>query len=123
VCPRVGAQTPTELDAVDAWYRNVGEDEIGIHFERLVQRLMAVVGLLDEKAVTLQCLGVELPRLRIVFDDQDEGEDGVASRRAVIVSMIGARVRARQAQVWSLAARLTARAEAEARAVPPVAAR
>ena len=73
VGPRVGAQTATELDTVDAWYRNVGEDEIGIHFERLVQRLMAVVGLLDKEAVTLQYVGVELPRLGIVFDDQNEG--------------------------------------------------
>src|SRR5207342_107168 len=72
-CPRVGAQAPTELDAVDARYRNVGEDEIGIHFERLVQRLMAVVRLLDDKTLTLQCVAIELPRLRIVFDDQDEG--------------------------------------------------
>ena len=47
VCPRVGAQRRRQsLDAVDARYGNVGEDEIGIHLERLVQRLMAVVGLL-----------------------------------------------------------------------------
>jgi hypothetical protein len=48
----VGAQTATELDAVDARDSNVGEDEIRIQLERLLERLMAVVGLLDEEAVT-----------------------------------------------------------------------
>ena len=45
----VGAQTPAEFDAVEAGNRDVGENQVGRDLERLGQRLVAVVRLMNDK--------------------------------------------------------------------------
>ncbi len=42
---RVGAEAAAQLDAVDARYRDVGQDQIGHERDGLLERLQPVVGL------------------------------------------------------------------------------
>jgi hypothetical protein len=69
---RVGAEAPAQLEAVDARDGDVGEDESGDILDGFVERLQSIVSLVRPQADALQHKAIELSRLHIVFDDEDQ---------------------------------------------------
>ena len=70
--PKIRAEAPAQLDAVDAGNRDVREDEIRKSRQRFLERLKTVVRLLDDEPFALEDVRIKLTHLRVVFDDQDE---------------------------------------------------
>jgi hypothetical protein len=69
---RVGAEAPAQLEAVDARDGDVGEDESGDILDGFVERLQSIVSLVGPQPDALQHKTIELSRLHIVFDDEDQ---------------------------------------------------
>ena len=59
-------------NAVQSGHGDVREYQIGRSIERFLERLMAVVRLIDQKTVALQRRRIKLSRLRVVFDDENQ---------------------------------------------------
>src|SRR5262249_61298376 len=76
---------PAQLDVVDARNGNVSEDQIGRELQRLFERLMTVVRLIDHKTVARERVCVKLSRLAVVFDHQDPW----SAKQGAIVSARG----------------------------------
>jgi len=69
--PIVRLQAARRLPAVDARQREVHHDEVRQERERLLERLVAVVGLLYAQPGEGEELGVHLPIVREVVDEED----------------------------------------------------
>lgn len=69
-CARIRPQTPAEFDTVEPWHCDIGQDQLRRFGQRLVERLVTVVCLVDAKPVAFQCDRVELTRREIILDDE-----------------------------------------------------
>ncbi len=61
--PKIRAQAPAQLDAVDAGNRDVREDEIRKSRQRFLERLKTVVRLLDDEPFALEDVRIKLTRI------------------------------------------------------------
>ena len=65
-------QRATELEPVHPGNGEIGQHRVGTQIARLLERLMAVVGIDGAEAVVLQVFAVQHSRAEIVFDDQHQ---------------------------------------------------
>ncbi len=70
--PLVRTQTTAELDPVDAWHRDVSQNEVRYLRQRLLERLEPVMGLFGAEPIYCERLCVKMSSFCIILDDENE---------------------------------------------------